>query len=83
MSKIFESIMHILIYGKMNEDVVLHCLIGDVKINDDTGILLVKQCDCPNFFIEKSKVSILTEGLKYNTLLYYCPISLIKSYFIG
>ena len=50
MSKIFESIMHILIYGKMNEDVVLHCLIGDVKINDDTGILLVKQCDCPNYF---------------------------------
>ena len=28
-------------------------------------------------FIEKSKVSILTEGLKYNTLIYYCPISRI------
>ena len=41
--------MRILIYVKINEDVVLHCLIGDVKINDDTGILLIKQCNCPKF----------------------------------
>ena len=41
--------MRILIYEKINEDVVLHCLIKDVKINDDTGIVRPKQCDCPKF----------------------------------
>ena len=41
--------MRISIYVKINEDVVLHCLIGDVKINDDTGILFIKQWYCPKF----------------------------------
>ena len=34
-----------LLYGKVNEDVVLHCHIEDEKINDDTGILRPKQSD--------------------------------------
>ena len=41
--------MRILIYGKIHEDVVLHRLTGDVKINDETGILRSKQCDCLKF----------------------------------
>ena len=42
-------VMRILIYGKIDEDVVLHRLTGDVKINDETGILRSKQCDCLKF----------------------------------
>ena len=52
MSSIFDEISHITMQisiWEKKEDVVLHCLIITVEINDDAGILPPKQYDCSKF----------------------------------
>ena len=62
----------ILFTKKMKGHIVLHCLVREVEINDDSVILHPKQCDCLKL-MEKWKiytVSILTEWFN-NTFLYF------------
>ena len=54
--KISHIAMQILIYEKSKRDVVLRCLLRDIEINDDAGILHPNQCDCSKFMEMLKKI---------------------------